>query len=54
MPKKYYTVWKIVPGVYYNWEDCHKQIVNFKGHYTNLFKQKKKLKTLLNTAIQIS
>ena len=48
MPKKYYTVWKgIVPGVYYNWEDCHKQIVNFKGALYKSFQTEKEAKNAL-------
>lgn len=48
MPKKYYTVWKgIVPGVYYNWEDCHKQIVNFKGALYKSFHTEKEAKNAL-------
>lgn len=49
MPKKYYTVWKgIVPGVYHNWEDCHKQIVNFKGALYKSFPTEKEAKNALN------
>ena len=38
---KFYVVWKgVVPGIYNNWEDCKKQIVNFKN-YTNTEKEAK-------------
>ena len=48
MPKKYYTVWKgIVPGVYDNWEDCHKQTVNFKGALYKSFRSEKEAKNAL-------
>ena len=48
MPKKYYTVWKgIMPGVYDNWEDCHKQTVNFKGALYKSFRSEKEAKNAL-------
>lgn len=48
MPKKYYTVWKgIVPGVYDNWKDCHKQTVNFKGALYKSFHSEKEAKNAL-------
>mgnify|MGYP001272731713 CR=1 FL=1 len=48
MPKKYYTVWKgIVPGVYDNWKDCHKQTVNFKGALFKSFHSEKEAKNAL-------
>ena len=45
MPKNIILFGKgIVPGVYYNWEDCHKQIVNFKGVIYKSFQTEKEVK----------
>ena len=37
--KKYYVVWKgKKPGIYYNWEECQKQINGFKNAKYKSFK----------------